>query len=114
MGMGHRVYRCRDPRAVVLEEALRDLADRSPRVRLARYVEATAQRLLAERHPERPLCANVELFTALVLEALGIDRALFTATFAVGRVAGWCAHVAEQRRGRLVRPRARYVGPVAA
>jgi citrate synthase len=110
MGMGHRVYRRRDPRAEVLEAVLRDLAGETPRVRLARHVEHTAQRILAERHPDRPLCANVELFTALLLEALAIDRELFTATFAMGRVVGWCAHVAEQRRGRLLRPRARYVG----
>jgi citrate synthase len=41
---------------------------------------------------------------------VGLDRAAFTPTFAVGRVAGWCAHVAEQRRvGKLIRPRSRYV-----
>jgi citrate synthase len=114
MGMGHRVYRARDPRAAVLEEACRhldgDTADRR-RILLARAVEAEAERLLAERHPDRPLRANVEFFTAILLEALAMPRHMFTATFAAGRVVGWCAHVAEQRRlGRLIRPRARYVG----
>ena len=67
--------------------------------------------LLRERKPERPIRANVEFYTALLLEALAVPRDLFTATFACARVAGWCAHVCEQRRsGRLIRPRARYVG----
>jgi citrate synthase len=112
MGMGHRVYRVRDPRAAVLERTLLELAGDSGRVRLARAVERAAEEALRERHPERPLTANVELYTALLLEALGIPREAFTAVFACGRVAGWCAHVEEQRRtGRLIRPSAKYVGP---
>jgi citrate synthase len=75
-------------------------------------VEETAEAMLRERHPGRPLSANVEFYTALLLEALRIPRETFTAIFACGRVAGWCAHVEEQRRtGRLIRPSAKYVGP---
>jgi citrate synthase len=112
MGMGHRVYRVRDPRAAILERVAASLDPTSGRIALARRVEAAAERLLAERKPDRPLRANVEFMTAVLLEALAIPRALFTAIFACGRIAGWCAHVAEQRRsGRLIRPRARYVGP---
>jgi citrate synthase len=56
--------------------------------------------------------ANVELATALLLDGLGIDRAMFPAVFACSRVAGWCAHALEQQRtGRLIRPASRYVGP---
>ena len=111
MGMGHRVYRARDPRADVLERAVRALDASSGRVELAREVEAQAERLLRQHKPGRALRANVEFYTAVLLEALGVPRTLFTATFAVGRVAGWCAHIQEQRRnGRLIRPRARYVG----
>ncbi len=110
MGLGHRVYRVRDPRAAVFEAALASLGP-SSRLALARAVEAAAVELLAARYPQRRLRANVEFYTALLLEALGIDRAGFSPTFAVGRVVGWCAHVAEQRRtGRLIRPKARYVG----
>ena len=109
--MGHRVYRARDPRAAVLEKACRNLDDDSKRVALARAVEREAERLLGERHPARPLRANVEFFTAVLLEALDVPRDMFTAVFAAGRVVGWCAHVDEQRRtGRLIRPRARYIG----
>jgi citrate synthase len=115
MGMGHRIYRVRDPRAAVLEGAIQRLeaAGGSPRLALARAVERSAEKLLAEKHPERPLKANVEFYTAVLLDAVGLDRALFTVTFAAARSAGWCAHVAEQRAtGRLIRPASRYVGPL--
>ncbi len=118
MGMGHRVYRVRDPRAAVLEQQLARLAQFEQlrgRIDLARAVEQQAQAILQERYPNRSIRANVEFYTALVLEAAGLPRAAFSPTFAVGRVAGWCAHVDEQRRtGRLIRPRARYTGRVFA
>jgi citrate synthase len=114
MGMGHRIYRVRDPRAAVLEDALRRLAaatGSSTRLALARAVEDAAARILRERRPDRPLCANVEFYTAVLLDAVGLPRAQFSPTFAVGRVAGWAAHVIEQRAvGRLIRPASRYVG----
>jgi citrate synthase len=111
MGMGHRIYRVRDPRAAVLETAVKPLA--SPRLELARAVEAAAAKILRERKPDRPLAANVEFYTAVLLDAVGLPREQFAATFAVGRIAGWSAHVLEQRRtGRLVRPASRYIGPM--
>jgi len=122
MGMGHRIYRQRDPRALVLERALTQLeaalrarGDESgrtqKRLELARAVEQEAARLLAERHPERPLQANVEFYTAVLLSALGIDPALFSAVFACARSVGWIAHFTEQRKhGRLIRPSALYIG----
>ena len=112
MGMGHRIYRVRDPRAAVLEEAVRPLA--SPRLQLARAVEAAAAKILRDKKPDRPLAANVEFYTAVLLDAVGLPREQFAPTFAVGRVAGWCAHVLEQRRtGRLIRPASRYIGAAA-
>lgn len=116
MGMGHRVYRVRDPRAAALERAASTL-ERSPaateRLRLARVVEREAERLLEERHHDRSLKANVEFYTAVLLEAAGMPRTLFSATFGASRVVGWCAHFEEQRRvGRLIRPQSRYVGPM--
>jgi citrate synthase len=117
MGMGHRIYRVRDPRAAVLERALERLEKAVPggptgaRLALARAVERTAERVLAEKHPDRPLKANVEFYTSVVLEATGVPRSLFSPIFASSRVVGWCAHVAEQRaHGRLIRPASRYVG----
>jgi len=126
MGMGHRIYRVRDPRAAVLERALGELeasgsrASSSPasgasstsgRLGLARAVERAAEGVLQKRHPERALKANVEFYTAVLLDAVGLPRTLFSPTFAVARAAGWCAHAAEQRaHGRLIRPASRYVG----
>jgi citrate synthase len=113
MGMGHRVYRVRDPRAAVLEEAARPLS--SERLALARAVEAAAEKILRERKPDRPLAANVEFYTAVLLDAVGLPRAQFSPTFAISRLAGWAAHVLEQRRtGRLVRPSSTYIGPQPA
>jgi citrate synthase len=115
MGLGHRVYRVRDPRAAVLERATLELEDAgitTHRMDLARAVEREAAALLRERYAERTLEANVEFYTAVLLDTLGLDRRLFTPTFAVGRVVGWMAHIDEQRRtGRLIRPSCRYVGP---
>jgi citrate synthase len=112
MGMGHRVYRVRDPRAAVLEQAVRPL--HSPRLELARAVEQAAAKILRDHKPDRPLAANVEFFTAVLLDAVGLPRAQFAPTFAVSRIAGWSAHVIEQHRtGRLIRPASRYVGELA-
>jgi citrate synthase len=115
MGFGHRIYRVRDPRADVLAQAAERFyttgGDRNL-YELVRSVEATALRLLRERKPERRLDTNVEFYTALLLHGLGLRSALFTPTFAVGRVLGWAAHCLEQLRdGRLIRPQSTYVGP---
>lgn len=116
MGMGHRIYRVRDPRAAVLEkqvERLERSGMKTVRLTLARAVESAAASLLKERYPTRPLQANVEFYTAVLLDAVGLPRELFSPTFAVARVAGWCAHVTEQRTcGRLIRPDSKYIGPM--
>lgn len=115
MGFGHRIYRVRDPRADMLKAAVRRLDPHAGRIRLAEAVEAAALALLADRYRNRKLETNVEFYTALLLDALGLPRDAFTAMFAVGRVAGWTAHALEQvRGGRLIRPESRYVGPLAA
>jgi citrate synthase len=112
MGFGHRVYRVRDPRADVLKATASALRGGSNRIRFAEAVEAEAIALLAQHRPGRRLDTNVEFYTALVLEALAIPRDSFTNVFAMGRVAGWTAHVLEQERiDRLIRPQSRYVGP---
>jgi citrate synthase len=115
MGFGHRVYRVRDPRADVLALAAeRFYATEGDRelYELARAVEKTALRLLAEHKPDRRLDTNVEFYTALLLHGLGLPTELFTPIFAVGRVLGWTAHCLEQlREGRLIRPESAYVGP---
>jgi citrate synthase len=116
MGFGHRVYRVRDPRADVLAAAAeRFYATEGDRelYALARAVEKTALRVLAERKPGRRLETNVEFYTALLLHGLGMPKELFAPTFAIARVLGWTAHCLEQiRDGRLIRPQSEYIGPV--
>ena len=113
MGFGHRIYRVRDPRADALKRALGRLGEPTNRLAFAEDVEREALRQLAERHPERRLETNVEFYTALILEAVGFDRASFTNVFAAGRMAGWTAHVREQESAsRLIRPKSRYIGPM--
>jgi citrate synthase len=116
MGLGHRVYRVRDPRALVLETALAELERAGVASRyltLARAVERAAVEVLDAHRPDRRLRTNVEFYTAVLLDALAIPRALFSAVFAAARVAGWLAHVVEERAAnRLIRPRQHYVGPL--
>jgi citrate synthase len=116
MGFGHRVYRVRDPRADALKRATSELKTAlgaAPgRLALAEAVESAALAILAERKPGRSLATNVELYTALLLEALDLPPAAFTCVFAMGRAAGWIAHAREQTAGgRLIRPQSVYVGP---
>jgi len=79
---------------------------------LARSVEQTVLKVLDEVKPGRNLRTNVEFYTALVLQAVGLEPRSFVATFACGRVAGWCAHVIEQHaEDHLIRPQSEYIGP---
>ena len=118
MGFGHRVYKVRDPRADVLSKAADALGSASGAVEnqklfaLARAAEQTILKVLDEVKPGRNLRTNVEFYTALVLQAVGLEPRSFVATFACGRVAGWCAHVIEQHgEDHLIRPQSEYVGP---
>ncbi|MDX6505994.1 MAG: citrate synthase [Gaiellaceae bacterium] len=110
MGFGHRVYRAEDPRARVLRRTAEELG--SPRVEVALALERAALAALREKSPDRVLETNVEYWAAVVLDIAEIPPPLAPAMFACARVAGWSAHILEQKRtGRLIRPGARYVGP---
>jgi citrate synthase len=110
MGFGHRVYRAEDPRARVLRRTAHELG--SPRVEVAAALEQEALKGLREKYPDRPLETNVEYWAAVVLDVAGIPPDLTPAMFGCARIAGWSAHILEQKRtGRLIRPSARYVGP---
>jgi citrate synthase len=112
MGFGHRVYRAEDPRARVLRRTAKEL--NAPRVEVAEALEDAALTELRERHPDRVLATNVEFWSAVVLDFAQVPAALFTPMFACARLAGWSAHILEERKtGRLIRPSAKYVGPGA-
>ena len=110
-GFGHRAYKAEDPRAVLLHRIARDLAPRA-RLELAEAIERTALEELHRRKPDQRLYTNVEFYSAVVLESVGLARELFTPTFAVARTAGWAAHALEQAGdNRLIRPDIHYTGP---
>jgi citrate synthase len=110
MGFGHRVYRAEDPRARVLRRTAREIGSR--RFEVAEALEQAALAELAARKPDRVLATNVEFWSAVVLDTAEVPADLFTSMFTCARVAGWSAHILEQKReGRLIRPTAKYVGP---
>ena len=112
MGFGHRVYRAEDPRARVLRRTAKELG--SPRYEVAEALEEAALEELAARKPDRVLATNVEFWSAVVLDLAEIPADMFTSMFTCARVAGWSAHIMEQKReSRLIRPSANYVGPAA-
>jgi citrate synthase len=114
MGMGHREYKVRDPRATHLEAMAKALAEASGTkwYGVARALEEAATVALTETKPGRRIFANVEFYTAPTLYSLGLAPDEFTCMFACGRMAGWTAHVLEQSGdNRLIRPQATYTGP---
>ncbi len=112
MGFGHRVYRAYDPRAAALRKVAEGMEHKPDWLQLAIEVEDVALRVLAEKHPDRPLKTNVEFYAAPVLMGVGLTPDLFPATFSLARHAGWTAHVLEQAgANRLIRPDVNYIGP---
>ncbi len=115
MGMGHREYKVRDPRARHLEAMARKLSDHVGKSRwyeTAHALEEASRKVLQERKPDNTIYANVDFYTAPVLADLDIPGDEFTCLFACGRIAGWTAHVLEQLAdNRLIRPQATYDGP---
>ena len=110
MGFGHRIYRAEDPRSRILKQTAKELG--APQVEVAEQLEEVALKALQEKSPDRVLATNVEYYSAIVLDVAEIPPPLAPAMFACSRVAGWSAHILEQKRtGRLFRPSAKYVGP---
>ncbi len=112
-GFGHRVYKAEDPRATILRELSRQVAERSGNTLWYDMSARLEERVL--NHPyfqERRIYANVDFYTAPLLYALDIPIDLFIPMFAISRAAGWTAHILEQQQhNRLIRPRALYAGP---
>ena len=110
MGFGHRIYRAEDPRSQILKRTAQEIG--SPRLEVAETLEEAALAALHERKPDYVIATNVEFYSAVLLDAAKVPPDLTPAMFACSRVAGWSAHILEQKRtGRLFRPADRYVGP---
>jgi citrate synthase len=110
MGFGHRVYRAEDPRSRILKRTAQELG--SPRFEVAEALEKAALAALQDYRPDYVIATNVEFYSAVVLDVAEVPPDLTPAMFACARVAGWAAHILEEKRtGRLIRPSAQYVGP---
>lgn len=108
MGFGHRVYKAEDPRATVLRELARSLAERKGE---PKWFEMS-ERVYEVVRDEKGLYPNVDFYAAAVYHYLGIPTPLFTTIFAASRIAGWTAHAREQyQNNRLIRPDSDYIGP---
>jgi citrate synthase len=110
MGFGHRVYRAEDPRSRILKRTAKELGSR--RYEVAEALEEAALAALREYKPDYVIATNVEFYSAVVLDVAEVPPDLTPAMFACARVAGWAAHILEEKRtGRLIRPSAQYIGP---
>jgi 2-methylcitrate synthase len=110
MGFGHAVYRTADPRNAPIKAWAKKLAEDARDTRLFAVSEAIEALLWQEKK----LFANLDFYSASAYHFLGVPTALFTPIFVCARVAGWAAHIIEQRaNNRLIRPTADYVGPPA-
>lgn len=109
-GMGHAVYTISDPRALLLREKARKLAEEKncmEEYNLYRMVEEIAPEIIMEvHHSDKQICANVDLYSGFVYTMLNIPRELYTPIFAISRIAGWSAHRIEElvAGGRIYRP----------
>ena len=108
-GMGHAVYTLSDPRAVILRryaEKFSKIHGREDEFRLLNLVETLTPELFAGRGNKKKICANVDLYSGLVYDMLGIPQDLFTPLFMTARMAGWSAHRIEELTtgGRIIRP----------
>ncbi len=109
-GMGHAVYTNSDPRAVILKEKARALAEKTGNIEefnLYEMVERLGKEVLkTEKDSTKVVCANVDFYSGFVYKMLNIPPEMFTPIFAIARVSGWCAHRIEEviSGGRIIRP----------
>ncbi|MEV6347015.1 citrate synthase 2 [Actinoplanes sp. NPDC051851] len=109
MGFGHRVYKSEDPRAKVLRRIAREVG--APRLEIAEALERAGEAELRARKPDQVLMTNAEFWSAVVLDFAEVPAHMFTSMLTCARVAGWSAHILEQKKhGRIMRPSNRYVG----
>ena len=116
MGVGHRVYKSYDPRAMVAKQMCKDVLAKmgksDPLVDLAQELEEAV--VADDYFVSRNLYPNIDFYTGLTYRAMGIPTNMFTVMFAIGRMPGWIAQWLEMRddpHGRIGRPRQIYTGP---
>ena len=109
-GIGHAVYTKSDPRAVLLKEKARELAEEKGRLKEYEFletVERLATQIVSEAFPNKHFCANVDFYSGFVYDCIGIPKEIYTPLFAMARIVGWCAHRNEELNfegRRIIRP----------
>lgn len=113
MGMGHREYKAKDPRANIIQNYLVQLSEKKQDFRYYEILQEVEKVFRGKMETAgKPIYPNVDFYSGAVYRLLGIPAILFTPIFAVGRVAGWLAHILEQRSdNRIYRPESLWTGP---
>jgi citrate synthase len=113
MGMGHRIYKTKDPRSKIMEDYLKLLSEKKgdhEHLDMLKRIEKLATPHFESK--DKRVYPNVDFYSGSVYYLLGVPKYLFPPLFAVARIAGWLAHILEQREGnRIFRPDSIYTGP---
>ncbi len=110
-GIGHRVYKTYDPRAVIFKNLSKEFVKSRPELERTFATALALEKACVEEFQQKQLFPNVDYFSGIVYRGLGIDPLMFTPIFAISRMAGWVARLIEYLpHNRIFRPRGKYEG----